>query len=137
MKKNIYWMGIFVFSIISSCISNDDDSGNLSTIEFEEDVRALQTSLDLIEALAGQSVCADGFTCESIALGEKACGGPKSYLIYSSSIDTDNLETMVATHNTLEKAFNIKWDIVSDCLFVGPPSFITCENGKCVASTVN
>ncbi|NJB71647.1 hypothetical protein GGR42_002109 [Saonia flava] len=129
MKKLILVLGLLPMLILTGCLGDDPALEN----DFEDDVLALQASLDLVNATAGQSVCADGFTCKFIALGAKACGGPKSYLVYSTSIDTDNLEAMVAAYNQKEKEFNTKWDIVSDCALVVAPTGTTCENGKCVA----
>lgn len=128
MRKCVYFFTILLISVIGCNESDDSSTGNYNT-----DVTTLQTSLNAINALANQSTCGDNFTCKYIGLGEKACGGNKSYLLYSTSIDTDELEAMVIAYNKFEKEFNIKWEIISDCSLILPPTGTSCENGKCVA----
>lgn len=127
MKKQLYFLTILFISIIGCNDSDDNDTDQ------DTDAAALQTSLDTINALANQSACGENFTCKFIGLGEKACGGNKSYLLYSTSIDTETLEAMVIAYNKSEKEFNVKWGIISDCSLIMPPTGTSCENGKCVA----
>lgn len=127
MKKKLFFLTILLISVVG-CTDNDD-----SETDQDMDAVALQTSLDAINTLAGKSTCGDHFACKFIGLGEKACGGNKSYLLYSTSIDTDALEAMVIAYNKSEKEFNIKWSIVSDCKLELPPDSVSCDNGKCTA----
>lgn len=117
---------VFGLSLLAGCNSNDDNDN------FEADLAELITMRTAIEDMANTSTCSDNSECLYIALGQKPCGGPWSYLIYSTSIDTSQLEEMVETFNTKQAAFNVKYDQVSDCAFVGPPSEVICENGTCV-----
>ena len=87
-----------------------------------------------IEELASSSVCNETTACKYIAFGSKPCGGPWDYLVYSTSINTENLEDLVANYNQQESDFNTKWDIVSDCSVNNPPVNLTCENNTCVAN---
>ncbi|MCB0449222.1 MAG: hypothetical protein KDC97_03805 [Confluentibacter sp.] len=109
-----------------------DDEDNLPTSK-ESEQKALNNSKKAIEALAGTSVCNETTTCKFIALGSKPCGGPWSYLVYSTSIDVKKLETMVEAYNKSEAAFNQKWNIASDCAYAMPPASVNCENNTCVA----
>ncbi|WP_157207119.1 hypothetical protein [Mariniflexile maritimum] len=109
-----------------------DDEDNLPTSK-ESEQKALNNSKKAIEALAATSVCNETTTCKFIALGSKPCGGPWSYLVYSTSIDVKKLETMVETYNKSEAAFNQKWNIASDCAYAMPPTSVNCENNTCVA----
>ncbi|WP_242092301.1 hypothetical protein [Aestuariivivens sediminicola] len=86
-----------------------------------------------IETLAGTSECNDDTMCKFIAFGSKPCGGPWSYLVYSTSINTVELENLVASYNEKENFFNEKWGIASDCALAQQPTSITCENNSCVA----
>ena len=121
------FLTVFGIAIIAGCSNNDDNS------DFNEDLFELIEMLAAIEELAETSTCNDDTECLYIALGDKPCGGPWSYLIYSTSIDTAQLEDMVETYNMKQAAFNIKYDQVSDCAFVNPPTDVICENGACIA----
>ena len=99
----------------------------------EEERAELNTLKSEIEDLANTSVCNETSECKFIGLGSKPCGGPWSYLIYSTSIDTENLENMVADYNQKELDFNAKWGVVSDCALTQQPSSIKCENNTCIA----
>lgn len=100
---------------------------------YEEDQKELQILKAEIEDLANKSICGETYQCKFIAFGSKACGGPKSYLVYSTSINTENLESLIENYNQKESDFNDKWNVFSDCSIVNPPSDVTCENNTCVA----
>lgn len=85
-----------------------------------------------IDVLINAATCSEITECKSIAFGSKPCGGPWSYLVYSTTINTDQLELLVSQYNELESQYNMNCDAVSDCMFVGPPNELACENGKCV-----
>lgn len=98
-----------------------------------DDSKELQVLKTEIEALVNASTCNENTTCEFIALGSKPCGGPWSYLVYSTSIDIQKLEGLVENYNQVETEFNNKWGIASDCAIAIPPTSIKCENNTCVA----
>ena len=87
---------------------------------------------EIIE-MAASSDCSDEYTCKYTGFGSKPCGGFWGYLVYSTSINEKDLLSKVARYNKLEKAYNIKYGIISDCSVVLPPSEVVCDNGKCKA----
>jgi hypothetical protein len=97
----------------------------------EEERSALDKALAEIVALAKSAPCTDDPQCRFVGLGSKACGGPKSYLTYSSSVDTVQLLNEVSHYNAAEAAYNIKWSVISDCSVVAPPDTVICVDGKC------
>lgn len=99
----------------------------------ENDKQVLNDFKKEIEDLAATSICNDNYTCKFIALGSKPCGGSWSYLVFSTSIDVERLENMVANYNTKEADFNKKWGVNSDCSVSLPPTSLNCENNTCVA----
>ncbi|MCB4798424.1 hypothetical protein [Neotamlana laminarinivorans] len=109
------------------CNENEDED------DFENEKSEISTMQSQIINLANSSICNDTTICKYIGFGSKACGGPKSYLIYSTSIKTDSLELLVKTYNEQEAAFNKKWGIISDCSIVNPPTDLICENNTCKA----
>ena len=109
--------------------------GCTSTTELgkEDDLAELNNLKEEIELLVNSGVCSENSDCDSIAFGSKACGGPKAYLAFSSSINVELLQQKVVTYNALETAFNQKWGIISDCSVPIPPVNVTCIAGKCTA----
>lgn len=116
---------IALLAIVFSCTNNTESSK-------EEDLVELTALQEEIEKLVDSGVCSENFDCEYIAFGSKACGGPKTYLVFSTSIDVELLEQKVATYNALENSFNKKWGVGSDCYFVTPPPEVKCIDGACV-----
>ncbi|GAA3587638.1 hypothetical protein Q4Q39_18375 [Flavivirga amylovorans] len=128
----LYLKTAFVFTylillVIAGCSSNDD---NVST--YESELAQLSLLKADIETLANASVCSEDFECKFIALGKKPCGGPWSYLIYTTSINVEELQAAIKDYNQKESDFNVKWNIPSDCALTIRPTGVTCENNTCV-----
>jgi len=69
--------------------------------------------------------------CRTIAFGAKGCGGPKTYLIYSTArTDTNRLRQLVNEYNRLDTERNERLGTISDCLYVHPPQVILA-GGQC------
>jgi len=122
---------IFLLSLCLILLSFKCEDDSISTKEQEQ--QELVSLKQTIDDLASQSECNESTQCKFIAFGSKPCGGPWSYLVYSTSIDTQKLETLVEEYNEKEAAFNIKYGVVSDCAYAMPPSSLSCENNVCVA----
>ena len=129
--KNLLSKSILVsLSLILFSTQCDDDINSPNQEDEQQELTVLKTE---IEDLANASVCNETSECKSIAFGSKPCGGPWSYLVYSTSIDTGKLENLVETYNDKEAAFNTKWGIASDCALAQQPTGVNCENNTCVA----
>lgn len=126
MKKII--VPLFSVCLLFMAFQCEDNT----SITMEEEKESLNVSKKIIEDLANTSICNETTTCKFIAFGSKPCGGPWSYLTYSTSIDTDRLEGLVNEFNEKQANFNQKWNITSDCSFVSPPSSVECENNTCI-----
>ncbi|KAA5827334.1 hypothetical protein FPF71_00370 [Algibacter amylolyticus] len=129
MKKPFSILVLVTFCLLLFSTQCNEDTG-LSQIDEELQLKDLKSE---IEDLANTSTCGDGFECTYIAFGSKPCGGPWSYLIYSTSIDTETLEELVENYNRKESLYNELWGIVSDCAVAIPPTTVSCENNACVA----
>jgi hypothetical protein len=69
--------------------------------------------------------------CKVIAFGAKACGGPKSYLIYSTLQSKGNkLKRLVDQYNSREEKINQETDVMSDCMFIEEPK-VSLIDGMC------
>ena len=62
-------------------------------------------------------------------MGNKACGGPARYIAYHQSVEREFLD-LVNRFTAVQKAYNEKNNVLSDCLLVGPPRTIQCEGNK-------
>ena len=121
----------FLFLIIPLFLFSCSDTQDLAAQEMEK--KAIDKLKSEIVLMAESSVCSEHGECNFLGLGSKPCGGYWQYLMYSSSIDTAKLLAKAKDCNRLEKEFNQKWDIMSDCSFVVPPDYVICEDGKCKA----
>ena len=86
-----------------------------------------QTILDYIATFT----CDENASCSSIAFGSKACGGPQEFLVFPTSVDLNYLTEQVNNYNLMENAYNVTYNIISDCMAVLPPENIGCVNGVC------
>jgi hypothetical protein len=66
--------------------------------------------------------------CSFIAFGSKPCGGPRSYLLFSNSVDLTKLQAMVKTYNDIDELYSIQTNAISDCMY--------CQQPKSNVSTV-
>jgi hypothetical protein len=124
--KSFFYFGIVVL-FFSACSSDD------LVKEKSIDLKSITDLQSEITALAESSVCNESVQCSYIAFGSKACGGPTSFLLYSTSINVNELTSKVAVFNQMQRDFNQKYGIISDCSIVIPPSSLVCENNKCKA----
>jgi hypothetical protein len=128
MKAIKYFFSILALFVLWSC-SLDDSSSNAQETEYA----VLVQQKNIIEQLAISEPCTDSTGCDYVAFGSKPCGGPWTYLAYSTSINVDLFLQKVADFNAAENTYNLKWKIVSDCTVVDPPTSVECVNGICTA----
>ncbi len=84
-----------------------------------------------IEAEIGKEKCTEATVGDwkPAAMGAKACGGPKYYIAYPTKLEASILPK-IENYNNKEKEFNQKYNISSDCSFIGEPVGVRCINGK-------
>lgn len=130
MNKSIFKYFLAPLCVLLFSTQCEDD---IAPFNQEVEQQELTTLKAEIENLATTAICDDTFECKFIAFGAKPCGGPWGYLVYSTSIDTELLESLVEGYNRKEAIYNTTWNVVSDCAFATPPESVTCENNTCVA----
>jgi hypothetical protein len=97
----------------------------------------LVTSEELLSAQAEIIRIAESVPCTNASewkftpMGSKACGGPARYIAYHQSVERELLD-LVERFTSLQKTYNEKNNVLSDCLLVGPPRTIQCEANKAV-----
>lgn len=90
--------------------------------------------LQQIQAEVGTAACDTAQQCKTIAIGHKACGGPESYLAYSTkSSDSAKLARLAADFAAERKNQDLKTGRMSTCSLVMDPG-ATCSAGRCVAA---
>lgn len=94
----------------------------------------LATLLAEIKVLVGTAAATEPAQCKKTGFGHKACGGPASYLIYSTQgLDEALLLQKVARYNQLDQAEQERQGLMSDCAVVPEPG-VALVGGFCVAS---
>lgn len=86
-------------------------------------------------ALAKTEGCDQANQCATAPVGAKACGGPRSYLVYcKTTTDEAALLRALDELKRAEEAYNQSAGMVSDCMFVTPPA-VRVDGGVCRAAT--
>lgn len=85
-----------------------------------------------VRAEVGEPVCQEASQCRAAAYGNKPCGGPRSYLVYSVvTTDSARLAAALDRFNAWDAARNRELGTVSNCRFEAPPR-LACSAGRCV-----
>lgn len=82
-------------------------------------------------ALASVKGCDRASDCRTAPVGAKACGGPRSYIVYcAATTDTVKLFAKLRELERVETAWNAKAGIISNCIFHPAPS-VALVAGSC------
>ncbi|MGJ7918418.1 hypothetical protein ACI48D_23480 [Massilia sp. LXY-6] len=98
--------------------------------------RALATdgqgdTLARIRTLAGTPGCSSDSQCHALALGVRACGGPESYLPWSSAkTEQAEIEALGERYKEERRAANAASGAMSTCQFLPDPGAV-CRAGTC------
>jgi hypothetical protein len=125
MKTHILKFLILGFVIFVSCEKQSIDA-------IPDDQKLAQLRAE-IEAFAKNKACSNGDNCKVLGIGAKPCGGPSEYIIYSlTNTDEKQLISKVNEYTNFQKEYNVKNQLVSDCLLIPIPT-VDCVNGICTA----
>ena len=91
--------------------------------------RNLMDLFNEIQNLSYSVSCSDANDWLFTVYGAKACGGPQGFIAYSSLIDTVSFLEKIETYTQVEKDFNFKYGVVSDCSIPNAPISVECQNG--------
>lgn len=128
MKPILLFFSSIVLGLSTAC-----DKTELHTrLAAEEELRQLHSE---ITALANSVPCTDPSQWAITPLGSKACGGPVSYIAYPEGSLSQNFLSLVEHYTEAQRAFNKKYGLISDCMYVMSPSGIRCENNRAVFIT--
>ena len=92
------------------------------------------TSLeDQAKALIKAGGCSTASQCRTAAVGSRACGGPRYYLVYCSlTTDSVALQRKLDAVAAAEQEYNRRYQLASTCEFRMPPQ-VAVVGGSCEA----
>lgn len=92
-------------------------------------------TLGQIRALIGSAACTDSSQCHALPVGARGCGGPESYLPWSSVQTSGNaLHALAERHKAERQAQIAAKGEVSNCMFMADPGAV-CRAGTCQLGT--
>lgn len=112
--------------ILTACASarQQAPSPNSPTLGLWQQIQATNSDLS----------CDSDTQCHTIAVGAKACGGPESYLAWSSKhTDSSQLKALVEKHAAAQRDDNNRNGMMSTCRAISDPG-ASCRAGLCVLS---
>ena len=101
------------------------------TIQAEQ--KAVYSSMN---DMVADNSCSTAADCAVVAVGNKACGGPVSYMAYSMLIGDDKiteLKKLAERTKALDKQLNQLSGMMSTCVFHSEPALV-CEDNRCATS---
>jgi len=96
-----------------------------------------EAQLQRVQALIGSARCTADAQCRVIGIGDRPCGGPESYLAWSTTqTDAQALEAAARAHADERRRWHEKAGLMSTCEFRPPPA-ARCDrraegDGRCV-----
>jgi hypothetical protein len=100
----------------------------------ESDLKKLSDIQAEIESLVADRTCSNADDCAARTYGSKACGGPSSYVVYSTpNVDEALLTQKLQEYTDLQQSINEYYQLNSDCSLVSKP-LVGCLNNHCVAA---
>jgi hypothetical protein len=88
---------------------------------------------DQAKALVKIDGCTSAGECRTAAVGSRACGGPRYYLVYCSrTTDSAALFRKLDAVAAAEREYNAKYQLVSTCEFRMPPK-VALSGASCQA----
>lgn len=117
-------------TILLLAFACEDSTGITDKTKREEDEQLLEQLHKEIEALSKSVTCTEADEWKFVAIGSKACGGPTSYIAYSTKINEEQFLEKVSYFTEQQAKFNTKWGIFSTCDLPAEPSGVTCADGK-------
>ncbi|WP_283709829.1 hypothetical protein [Pseudoalteromonas prydzensis] len=112
------------FMIVSGCMSTTESTTTGSA--------SLDKSNSSLNELVQDTSCTASFQCKVLEVGQRACGGPSRYVVYSTlNTGQEKAEQLAQQINALE-AENNKRNGLTDCLPVLPVQALcisqTCQS---------
>ena len=116
---------LFAILIIVSC-----KESNLLVSTKDADEKELKVLLNEIEKMSDGITCTNASDWRFVPIGSKPCGGATHFVLYSVKINTSLFLQKVENYTQKQKAFNVKYQVSSDCSTIVAPKSVSCVNEK-------
>lgn len=88
-------------------------------------------TLAQLRALGSAAACDSDQQCKTVPVGAKSCGGPESYMAYSTAkVSSDKANALAERYHKEREAENKASGAVSDCRYLMDPG-AQCRAGTC------
>jgi len=88
-------------------------------------------TLAQIKDLIGKAECSSDSQCQALPIGARPCGGPASYLAWSTAkTSSSDIQALADRFRTEQQERNARSGMVSDCRAIAPPAAV-CRAGSC------
>lgn len=92
---------------------------------------ATADTLAQIKDLIGKAECASDSQCQILPIGARPCGGPASYLAWSTAkTSSSEIQALADRYRNEQQERNARSGMVSDCRAIAPPAAV-CRAGGC------
>ncbi len=96
------------------------------------DKATISSAHEQLKQLIDDQSCDNSSQCKVLPVGSRACGGPSSFIVYSTkTADTAEVEKLAKDITALEKQFNAANDMMSICQHLTAPG-AQCSENTCV-----
>lgn len=138
MIRVVRWLALA--SILSACAKgttggpeNPGGGKFVYTGDQQKDWAQIVALEDEAKALVKSDGCTSADQCRTAAVGNRACGGPRYYLVYCSrTTDSAALFAKLKAVADAEREFNTRYQLASTCEFRMPPQ-VGLVGGSCGA----
>ena len=90
------------------------------------------TQMQQIQTEIGDAACDSADQCKTVAIGHKACGGPETYLAWSSKrSDGAKIGQLAAALEAERRSQTLRSGMISTCSVVVDPG-AACSAGRCI-----
>ena len=136
---------IIVFLSFTACKTKMVNTDNLpkdvsqkpeNNVSQQEDRQHLSVLIREIEMQIQSVSCDDAADWAFSPIGAKPCGGPTFYIAYPKGMESHILPE-IKKFTEMQTAFNKKYNLMSDCMIVTPPTGIKCVDGEAVLVSEN
>jgi len=138
MIGKVRWLALV--SVVAACAQgtaggpeNPGGTRFVYTGDQQKDWAQIVALEDEAKALVKTDGCTSADQCRTAPVGNRACGGPRYYLVYCSrTTDSAALFGKLKAVADAEHEFNTRYQIVSTCEFRMPPT-VGVVGGSCQA----
>ena len=122
MSESRMVIGCLVAVALNACATPDPEPQSPPGQSLQADSATLARLEQEARAIARTDGCSAADQCATAPVGERACGGPRDYIVYCArTTDTAALHRKLAELRQAEMDLNRRTNAVSTCEFREPP----------------